>query len=225
VITVSSSTPPRENEPGADPQTFLRLSQNDDSTPAAPQIPASTFSSLQQTALALVSVASEQAFQRASNPAGPGVDPDLRPEPREIAIQRATAEQARRAADCLRTAFEAMVDHILQPCLVMDDSGCIVKWNAALSTWTGVAEADAINLPLSAVFASEAAAEIAAAHLALREAEDLSTGNGADPVFSLDGRFVLNHGPAALRVSMLPLCRLPRIVESVIVLLTPELPA
>jgi PAS domain-containing protein len=194
---------------------------DDDASPTAPDT-ASVFSSIQQTAVALVSAATEQAAQSAARRSAiPNGLRNAVKERHEYAIQRATADQARRAAECARAAVEAIVRHTTQPCLALDETGSIVRWNDALTAWTGIRAESALNHDLAAIFSTEAAEEIHFANLALREAEELPGGVDSDPVFVLEGMFFLQNGFAAERISLLPLCRTPRVVEAIIVLVTP----
>jgi hypothetical protein len=90
-----------------------------------------------------------------------------------------------------------------------------------MAAWSGVAEHAALGKPLATIFSADSSSEIEAASAALHEAEAQTGGVDADPVFVLDGTFTLQSGASASRVALLPLCRIPRIVETIVVLITP----
>jgi len=227
---VNSTVTPKDG-PGDttvnDSEVRLRISSVDDDSPGAEPATKLVFSSIQQTAVALVSAATEQAAQnidrRSALPRGIR---DAVAERREFAVQRATADQARRVADCARAVVESMLRHTTQPCLALNEMGAIIRWNEAISNWTGVSASAALEHDLTVIFSAQSADEIQAANVALREAEELPGGVDEDPVFVLEGQYFLSTGIAAERVALLPLCRVPRVVEAVIVLVTPaSLPA
>jgi PAS domain-containing protein len=221
VTTATSSTDVRESETGPEPAVRLTLScepaVDGDGAPGS----ASVFSSIKQTAVALANVASQQAVSRASRRPAAAL-PEIGNSRAELAVQRANAEQARRVADRARLTVEAVIRHTIQPCLALDDAGCVIRWNPAMAAWTGVDEASALARPLSALFATDASVKIEAASAALREAEDAPGGVDADPVSTVEGPFATRNGVGAAKVSLLPLCRLPHVVEAVIVLVTPS---
>ncbi len=216
----------REKSAGADDGAPLQLvCAAPSEVPIEPKSTA-VFSSIQQTVVALVSAASEQANQRAAKaPATLGVQRDASADRLELAVQRANSDQARRVSECTRLAFEALVMHCIQPCFAIDEAGTIVRWNVAMSDWTGTPEFAAIDRHISTVFAGESAVEIEAAGEALREAEEAPGGVGIDSVFVLNGRLALHNGRLASRIALLPLCRVPRFVEAIFVLVTPSLPS
>lgn len=212
---MNSSTP-------TEPKTTLRLSCSPDCEPRPASSASSIVSSIHQTAITLVTVASERASQCASRPSAPTDSLLAALEARTAdTVQRANAEQARRFAECTLAAFDAMLRHMIQPYFALDEMGRVVRWNAAMTDWSGIAEDGAPDRALSTIFLPEAAAEIEASNLALREAEQMSIGVASDAVFVLDGTFALNNGSRAVRVSLLPLCRQPHIVDTVLVLVTP----
>lgn len=221
MISESPSTDAPVDTAANQPATVLTLSCTVDSD-ADTDATSSVFSSIRETAGALVAVASEQAVQRAKSPAlRPGGLRESVGNVREQAIQRANADQARRVAECTRAAFDSLVRHTTQPCFALDEANQIVRWNAAMADWTGIPEGDALNSLLSTVFSDGSASEIEAAGTALREAEALPGGLDADPVFVVERVFSLRCGAVAERVSLLPLCRVPRVVEAIVVLITP----
>lgn len=220
----STVTTSKESEKTAaqGPQAALRLTSVDDDNLSASSADKSVFSSIQQTAVALVTAATEQASQSADRRSAiPRGVRDAVVERREYAIQRATADQARRVADCARAAVEAILRHTTQPCLAVDETGAIIRWNDAIASWTGVAAEFALNHNLSVIFSTESAERIHSANVALREAEELPGGVDADPVFVLNGAHHLHNTLEAERVALLPLCRVPRVVEAVVILITP----
>ena len=207
--TSVSNNPLRLISTGSDPEPNPATSQP------------SVFSSIKQTAVALVTVASNQATQRARRtPKKTGVR-DLVSERMEFAVQRANADQARRVADCLHVAFDAFVNHVEQPCIALDSTCQITRWNPAMAVWSGIDEDAAIGQPLSAILTPESAARLDAANAALREAEETLGSPDGDPVFVLDGVFTVGESKTARRVSLVPLCRIPRVVEKVVVLFSP----
>ncbi len=221
---ISPSPPTNVLDNDTPPETKLRLSCDDTATDRADPSAASVFSSIKQTAVALATAASGQAVQRAQSAArGAAVihGAILEAEQLEYAVQRANADQARRVAGCVRAAFDALIRHTFHPCIALDADSRIVRWNTAMAEWTGVQEDAALGQPLETIFDAKAASAIEEASAALREAEDEPGGVDADPVFSVEGMFALNSGAAAGRISLLPLCRLPRIVEEVVILITP----
>ena len=218
----SSPTNVIENNADAPPEVKLRLTCDD--TPNTSADPATVFSSIKQTAVALATAASGQAIQRAHSAARAATgmrDAIAEAEQLEYAVQRANANQARRVADCVRAAFDALVRHTMHPCIALDTDGRIVRWNAAMTDWTGIAEEAALNQLLGTIFDDRAASAIEEASAALRDAENEPGGVDADPVFIVEGVFALNGGASAGRISLLPLCRGPRVVEEIVILITP----
>ena len=148
--------------------------------------PTSSYSSIHETALALVVRASEQAGIQA---AVPYCEPsshqeEIAEERRKSAIHRATEEQARRVADCSRTAFQSLLRHLQQPCLALDESGRITLWNSALEHASGIPTDYALDKPLEDLFALEAALQIRAANLALRDEIEFCTNTEPEPAFT-----------------------------------------
>jgi PAS domain-containing protein len=220
---VTTATPTTSAPDGATRPEIALILTGEDGDDAATEPASAVFSSIKQTAIALVTVASEQATQRTSRrSSGKGAVRDALAERHEVAIQRATADQARRAAERARIAFDALVDHTTQPCFAIDDTGTFIRWNPPMARWTGVDPGLALGASLTSLFSTETASQLQAANTALREAEEMPGGVDADPVFVLEGPFACTNGATAVRVSLLPLCRLPRIVEAVIVLVEPS---
>ncbi len=226
MISAPSSPNGIDSETASRPETILRLTcdegHGDSVTPGA----SSVFSSIKQTAAALAGAAGGQAVRRAID-AARGADnmreAVVNTERLDAAIQRANADQARRSARCTRATLDALVCHTLQPCIALDDSDRIVRWNAAMADWTGISEESALNSPLTAVFETATVEAIGAAGAALRDSEEEPGGVGADPVFVLEGPFALASGGAVGRVSLFPLCRIPHVIEEIVVLITPGL--
>ena len=88
--------------------------------------------------------------------------------------------------------------------------------------WTGFAADAVANRPLSLLLTAESAAIIEDGVAAVREAHEASIAVDPDPVFVLEGDFRFLNGSSACTVSLVPLCRNPRIVESIVVLFTPQ---
>lgn len=184
-------------------------------------LPTAHYSSIHQAALSLVTCASEQAGVQAAVPYREPSTPQeqLAEERRKSAIQRANAEHARRAAECARSAFRSLLEHLTQPCLAVDDIGRVARWNASLALQTGISEQNALGQPLTNLFPLDTASQIEAANMALREAAEADDTPETDPAFVLQGEFVLGDRLKATRITLLPLFHLPGIVEFVIVLL------
>lgn len=224
MITASSSTSVIDSDMAPEPETKLRLMGDDAANSSADPMPKAVFSSIKQTAVALATAASGQASLRARTAARTvgGVRSAIAEAERlEYAVQRSNADQARRVAECTRAAFDALVRHTLHPCISLDEAGRIIRWNSAMAAWTGIAADAALYQPLATIFEAGTAAAIEEANTALREAEEEPGGVDADPVFIIEGIFTLNNRGSAGRVALLPLCRVPRVVEEVVVLITP----
>lgn len=174
--------------------------------------------------MALAAAARGQASERArsaAKAAGEVRSAVAEAERLENAVQRATADQARRVAECTRAAFDSLVRHTLQPCIRLDDAGLVLRWNAAMTSWTGIAEEDALGQSISSIFGTAAAEAIEEAGVALREVAAEPGSPGADPVFTIEGAFALSSGCCAERISLLPLCRIPHVVEEIVILINP----
>ena len=138
MVTLSPANELLDDAAAPKQEPRLRLSCNTGAEPAAE--PSSVFSSIKQTATALVTAASEQAMQRAGRTQKSTGLRDAVAERLDLEVQRANADQARRMAECTRAAFDSLVRHSLQPCFALDENGLIVRWNAAMETWTGLTE-------------------------------------------------------------------------------------
>ena len=217
----SSSTAECAKSAAAD--SPLRLTTESESDSPGPGISQANYSSIHETAVALVKVASEQAnLSAAHTPTRAAERADqIGNDRHELAVQRANAEQARRFADCSRAALMSLLLHTYQPYFLLDELGVIVQWNDAMAHWTGIASANALGAALPTIFAADSAGEIIAASLALREAGDLPSLHGEDPAFVLNGQFALRTGNSASRIVLLPVARIPGIVETVVGLVTP----
>jgi PAS domain-containing protein len=230
VITRSPFTIVLGGNSKAEAETELRLAKDAESDFDAAPSASAIFTSLHKTAIALVNVASEQAIERASVSTAVEVAPhstefgvprqDGLEEHRPHIIQIATAEQARRAAECMRNSFDALLRNTTQPCFALDAVSTVIRWNGAMAHWTGVPERDALGRPLSSIFCAESAVQIEAVNLLFREAEERRSEVDADPLCELDGEFTFRDDLASARISLLPLCRIPQIVETVVVLVT-----
>jgi PAS domain-containing protein len=190
---------------------------------ALPSGAATHFSSVRLTALTLVTVASEQAGIQAAVPhrEPSSLQEQLVAERTKTTIQRANAEQARRAAECTRAAIESQLTHLMQPCMALDECGRIARWNAALAQWTGISEPDAMGQLLTNLFPLESAAQIGAASITVREAAEFSAGLDTDTTFVLNDSLPLGDSLVATRITLFPLMRIPGIVENVIALFEP----
>ncbi|HLK60456.1 MAG TPA: PAS domain-containing protein [Chthonomonadaceae bacterium] len=133
------------------------------------------------------------------------------------ALQRANAEQARRVADCLRACHTTLLHHLQQPCFQLDRDGNITHWNAALERWTGLASSQAIGKSLAACFPASLCTLITdAMRLSLAAAE---TQESTTSVLTLRGPLRLLPGRTAAELSLVPLYRVPGVIEAFVVLM------
>ncbi|HLJ55048.1 MAG TPA: hypothetical protein VKT77_08395 [Chthonomonadaceae bacterium] len=206
------------DDPAAKPKLTLSNAEGERATePDRPTV----FSSIKQTAVALSTAARSQAARRARVAPGALAAEVAAAERTDLAVQRANAEQARRVAEATRAALDSLVRHTLHPCLAVNESGGVVRWNGAIAAWTGIEEATALGLSVGDLFAPDAAGALLEACGAVREAELERSEPDADPVFVIDGAFALRSGATAARVALVPLCLIPHVVEEVLLLVTP----
>lgn len=134
-----------------------------------------------------------------------------------LAIQRATAEQSRRAADCARHMMQVLVRAIAQPCLVLNREGEVITWNAALAARTRLSPTSIEGTPLVEHLLPRARRPLQK-HI---EAAFLHNLRQCEPAI-LEGPLALLPRLRARRVTLLPLHRIPGSPEALLVLLEPE---
>jgi PAS domain-containing protein len=134
------------------------------------------------------------------------------------AIQRASAEQARRVGDSLRTAYEALLIHLAQPCLLLDMEGRIARWNPALERWSGIPRDVALSRMLPDLIVPSALAALTRAQLALITAESPE----AEQRVLLSEHLELFPKRTAARLTLLPLHRIPGCLEAILLLIEPQ---
>ena len=142
----------------------------------------------------------------------------LREERRAHAIQRANAEQARRAADCLHSFYAALLPLLALPCLVLDRDGGVAFWSDALARQTGIAAASATGQSLETLFPPEAAEALVAAFRVAAYAAEAAP--SAAPPAPTRGIFSDAEALPGATFALLPLCRVPGCLESCLILFT-----
>lgn len=135
----------------------------------------------------------------------------LRDERTALSIQRATAEQARRVADRLRTCHEALLASLCQPCCVLDCDAHVIRWNLALATWSGVPPENAVHRPVREIFGDSSGRLILTGIAQLRASGSIGSHRIAEPI-SVGGRM-------ASAITLLPQERTPGFTESIIALI------
>jgi PAS domain-containing protein len=143
----------------------------------------------------------------------------LEQERRMHAIQRATAEQARRVADCLMVCQDTLLAHLTQPCFTLDCRGVILNWNSAMARWTARPTAIALGVPLVDLVGQETGEQLERACRLAIAAIESTEGSQDTHVFSLPGPLRFAESEAA-RLTLIPHCRIPGCVESFLVLVT-----
>ena len=134
------------------------------------------------------------------------------------AIHRANLEQSRRACACLRQAYEMLVRHTAQPCLLLDMDGRITRWNPALEQWSGIPREIAENRMLPDLMVSEVLARLTSAQLALVTAD----GPAADRQVVVLGPLELFPQRTAAKFTLLPVYRIPDYLEAILILIEPQ---
>lgn len=131
-----------------------------------------------------------------------------------LAIQRATAEQARRVAQQQRLFLDRLLTHLAQPCFVLDREARILFWNVAAEDWTRLSAAEATGSVLMELFCPQAQSRLKKAfHAVLTETDQ--------EAFALPGTLALLCGATAAQLTLLPLRRIADYVELVVVLAIP----
>jgi PAS domain-containing protein len=143
----------------------------------------------------------------------------LEQERRLQAIQRATAEQARRVADCLEVCHDSLLTQINQPCFTLHQDGTIQYWNPAMARWTAQAAGVVQGTSLSRLVGEETGKQIERACKLALTAIESSTGAQSAHVFSLPGPLLFG-GVEATRLTLLPRFRVPGCVEAFLILVS-----
>lgn len=133
-------------------------------------------------------------------------------------LLRANAEQARRVADCLRSFQEALLEHLAQPCFVMDREGRITRWNAAMEAWSGLSAQEVVKKPLAEIICPSFEKLMARALRAALIGRKPAGCEGGSQAFRYAIPLALLPGLDAVPITFLPLCRIPGCVESVVAL-------
>jgi PAS domain-containing protein len=134
------------------------------------------------------------------------------------AIQRANLEQARRVGDSLRHAYEALLTHMAQPCLLLDMNGRITRWNPALERWSGITPETAQHRMLPDLIVPSALAALTSAQLTLLKMSPSET----DQNVTLQDRLEIFPERFAAHLTLLPLYRIPGCLEAILILIEPQ---
>ena len=136
------------------------------------------------------------------------------------AVTRAGAEQARRHADCVRAALDALLLHTEQPLAVLDRNGVVTQWNTGMAALCGIEEAQAAGETLPRLLRLPPGSALAQALRGLDPAATY-TPQSARPRI-LNGPIALRPSLIARRITLIPLCLVPGTLESLIVLVEAE---
>ena len=144
----------------------------------------------------------------------------LREERLSCAIQRANAETAQRAANCLRGFHDALLPLLLQPCLTLDRDGAVSFWNDAMADWTDISALSAVGRELEALFPPAASQALQTAFQAAARAAGAASSSlpSPAPVHSL---FAPSETLSGSGFAVVPLCHVPGCLESCLVLFQP----
>lgn len=145
----------------------------------------------------------------------------LHTEKRLHTIQRATAEQARRVADCQIAFQEILIEQITQPCFVLNAEGILLRWNPAMARWTNCPASAVQSVPLAQIAGEETASQLVRACSLARAAVESANSATKTAVFSLPEPFRFGDTEIG-RVTLIPHCRIPGCVESYLILVTPQ---
>lgn len=135
-----------------------------------------------------------------------------------LQIQRAQTEQVRRVSECLRLFYETLLQHLAQPAFQMDRDGIVVRWNAPMVHWSGIASEKAAGQPLATLLSALLSEPLLQAFAQIQTA--IAEGGDAIPIQS--GVLLPEGLLAATPFHLIPLCRVPGCIEAVVCLLEPH---
>ena len=132
------------------------------------------------------------------------------------AIQRATAEQARRVTRCTRSCLEAVLENLAQPYIVISSEGIVQQWSGTLEARTGIGAQHAVGKRWKELIGGEAQQKLEKGIRAVCNAAVNESGyaGGRD----LRGHFALTPNCTFSEITLIPLHRIPSCVEAIILL-------
>ena len=187
-------------------------------TPTLPLDSAETLSEEQSLeARAIARVPPECIGQKAALQEAAALRDQLAQERAAHRLLRANAEQARRVVGCLQAFHLLLLTNLQQPCFQLGRDGRITRWNPALEDWSGVTRTEAEGQPLSACLPLPTCALIEGAiGVALASEAEGETA----PVLTLEGPLLVFSDQTAEELTLLPLYRIPHIIEAFVVLVS-----
>lgn len=159
-------------------------------------------------------------LEHASNSTLTALQQELQEARKQIAIQKAVAEQARRVSECQIAFQRVLLEQILQPCFVLDENGTILSWNPAMEAWSGHPGSAVQSLPLMQIADPQSASMLLNACRIARFALEHGEPSPRKEAFTLPHPLILDRNLQA-EITVIPRCRIPGHVESFVVLVFP----
>ncbi|MCS6775437.1 MAG: PAS domain-containing protein [Chloroherpetonaceae bacterium] len=159
-------------------------------------------------------------LEHADNSAQAALQQELQEARKQIAVQKAIAEQARRVSECQLAFQQALLEQIPQPCFVLDENGTILFWNPAMAAWSGHPGSAVHSLPLTQIADPQSASMLLNACRIARFALEHGEPSPRREAFTLPQPLTLD-GKLQAEITVIPRCRIPGHVESFVVLAFP----
>ena len=161
--------------------------------------------------------AQSEAFE--ANAASKDVDlvEDLGLEQAVRAIARANLEQARRTANCMQDCMASLLQHLDQPCTVIDRNGGVIQWNEALAACSGIDQQEALGKTLTDVFALSEQHPLSQALLQRNAAETYTPDTWTVRVITQPIAFLT--GIQTTQLTLIPQYHVPGSLKAIIVLI------
>lgn len=136
-----------------------------------------------------------------------------------LRVRRATVEQEIRAYDSLNIHRKALVTALTDPYILVDAEHEIIEWNPAMVAWSGVVWENAVGRPLVEVLEDEIVNRY---EVALISYTDEFPDAGGHAV-CVDGPLQVRRNLYAAEIVLIPLYRIPYVLEAIAILFRPGL--